>query len=259
MRWSRLDLDSKRGKITASAVIVLLLIMPALVGTYFIYVNPPRGIVEIDSGKDTYVSSSDTQEHAHEQTLRISNYSQDSDEYFEIGFFKFLYLPPPGGGGLVDALFSFHCGVVSGGEVELHIIDAEEQWDWFEADLINLTFSNMPSYEPVPFTTLAVNSNGSYLVPVFCPGGLTMEPSNGIIGFAVTAKQDTQIVIYSFEGEVENQPKLTMYITPGLMVRNPFVYYLHPFFVLPAVGGVALLLILFRRSKIQKDLRLLRD
>lgn len=247
MRWSRLDLDSKRGKIIASVVIVLLLIMPALVGTYFIYVNPPRGIVEIDSGEDT-------QEHAHEQTLRISNYSQDSDERFEIGFFKFLYMPPPGGGGLVDALFSFHCGVVSGDEVELHIIDTEALWDWFEVDPINLTFSSMPSYDPVPFTTLAINLNGSYLVPVFCPGGLTMEPSNGIIGFAVTAKQDTRIVIYSFEGQVENQPKLTMYVTLGLMVRNPFVYYLHPFFVIPAVGGVALLLILFRRSRVQKDL-----
>ena len=150
---------------------------------------------------------------------------------------------------MVDALFSFHCSVVSTGEIGLHIIDSDGLWDPFETDLDNLTYSSMPLYEPLPFTTLSVNSNGSYSVHIFGPGGLVQESFIGIIGFAITAKQDTRIVLYSFDGPVENRPKLTMIARAGLVVQNPFVYYLHPLFIMPALAGIVLMLIVFRRSK----------
>jgi len=251
IRWSKLGLNSKRVQVTASAVIVLLFLTPLLLGIYFIYVNSPRGTLELDSGEDTFVSSSYDQEHSHEQFLKISNYSQDHEDLSEVGFFKFVYVPPPGGGSLVDALFSFHCSVVSTGEVGLHIIDSDGLWDPFETDLDNLTYSSMPLYEPLPFTTLAVNSNGSYSVNIFGPGGLVQESLNGIsiIGFAITAKQDTRIELYSFDGPVENRPKLTMIVRAGLVVQNPFVYYLRPLFIMPVLAGIVLMLIVFRRSK----------
>jgi hypothetical protein len=125
-------------------VIVFLFLTPLLLGIYFIYINPPRGTVELDSGEDTFVSSSYEQEYSSEHFLRISNYSQGSEEISEVGFFEFFYIPPPGGGGLVDVLFSFHCGVVSMGEIGLHIIDADDFWDPFATDFDNLTYSSMP-------------------------------------------------------------------------------------------------------------------
>lgn len=248
MRWSKLDLSSKRVQITAGAVIVFLFLTPLLLGIYFIYINPPRGTVELDSGEDTFVSSSYEQEYSNEHFLRVSNYSQGSEEISEVGFFEFFYVPPPGGGGLVDVLFSFHCGVVSMGEIGLHIIDADDFWDPFATDFDNLTYSSMPPYEPVPFTTLPVNSNGSYSVRIFGPGGLAQEFLYGIVGFAITAKQDTRIVLDSFDGPVENRPKLTMFVRSGLIVQNPFVYYLHPLFIMPVLTGIVLMLTVIRRS-----------
>ena len=251
MRWSKLDLSSKRVQITASAVIVFFFLMPLLLGIYFIYINPPRGIVELNAGEDTFVSSSYEQEYSNEHFLRVSNYSQGSEVISEVGFFEFFYVPPPGGGDLVDALFSFHCSFVSIGEIGLHIIDSGVLWDPFETDLYNLTYSSIPPYEPVPFTTLTVNSNGTYSVRIFGPGGLTQETRYGIVGFAITAKQDTRIVIDSFEGAVENRPKLTMFVRAGLIVQNPFVYYLHPLFTIPVLAGIVLILIVIRRSTMQ--------
>jgi hypothetical protein len=240
MRWLKLDLSSRYTQVTAIAVILLLFLTPLLVGLYVIYVSPPRGIVEINSGEDTFVSSNNEQQHSQDQILRVSNYSQDSESISDVSFLKFIYVPPPGGGGLVDARFSFHCSVVSAGEIELHMVNATGLWSPFETDLDNLTYSSMPPYESVPFATLLVSSNGSKSIRIFRQGGLEHEPLNGIVGLAITSRQGTQILIDSFEGAIENRPKLTIIVRAGLIVENPFAYYLNPILILPVVAGIIL-------------------
>ena len=225
MRWLKLDLSSKHTQATAIVVIVLLLLAPLLFEFYIIFVNPPRAIIEINHGEDTFVSSNNQQEHSHDELLRASNYSQDSENIFEVCFLKFVYVPPPGGGGLVDARFSFHCSVVSAGEIDLHLVDSSGLWSPSKTDLDNLTYSNMPSYVPIPFASLLVNSNGSQSIRIFREGGIEHEPLSGIVGLAITAQQDTQILIDSFEGATENRPKLTMILRGGLLVLNPFLFY----------------------------------
>ena len=252
MRWLKLDLGSKYTQATAIAVILLLFLTPLLVGLYVIYVNPPRGIVEINSGEDTFVSSNSEQQHSQEQIIRVSNYSQDDESISDVIFLKFIYVPPPGGGGLVDARFIFHCSVVSAGEIELHMVNTSGLWSPFEIDLDNLTYSSMPPYESVPFATLLVSSNGSQSIRIFRQGGLEHEPMNGIVGLAITARQGTQILIDSFEGAAENRPKLTIAVTEGLLVRNPFLYYLNPFLIIPVVAGIILTLIVIGKLRNRK-------
>jgi hypothetical protein len=251
IRWLRLDLSSKRVQVVACTMIVLLFLTPLLLGFYVIHVNPPRGAAVLDSGEDTFVSTISGQDHSHEQFLRISNYSSDGENISETSFIAFYYTPPPSGGSLVDAIFKFHCGVVSAGEIDLHLIDSNSLSGSFETSLDNLTYSSMPSYEPVPFTALAINSNGSYSVRIFGSGGVTQEI--GIIGLAITAQQNTQIAIDSFDGPAENRPSLTMYVTLGLMVQDPLVYYLIPVDLVPVVVGVVLLLIMFRKLIMQRS------
>ena len=252
MRWLKLDLGSKYTQATAIAVILLLFLTPLLVGLYVIYVNPPRGIVEINSGEDTFVSSNSEQQHSQEQIIRVSNYSQDDESISDVIFLKFIYVPPPGGGGLVDARFIFHCSVVSAGEIELHMVNTSGLWSPFEIDLDNLTYSSMPPYESVPFATLLVSSNGSQSIRIFRQGGLEHEPMNGIVGLAITARQGTQILIDSFEGAAENRPKLTIAVTEGLLLRNPFLYYLNPFLIIPVVAGIILTLIVIGKLRNRK-------
>jgi hypothetical protein len=252
MRWLKLDLGSKYTQATAIAVILLLFLTPLLVGLYVIYVNPPRGIVEINSGEDTFVSSNSEQQHSQEQIIRVSNYSQDDESISDVIFLKFIYVPPPGGGGLVDARFIFHCSVVSAGEIELHMVNTSGLWSPFEIDLDNLTYSSMPPYESVPFATLLVSSNGSKSIRIFRQGGLEHEPLNGIVGLAITSRQGTQILIDSFEGAAENRPKLTIAVTEGLLLRNPFLYYLNPFLIIPVVAGIILTLIVIGKLRNRK-------
>jgi hypothetical protein len=39
-----------------------------------------------------------------------------------------------------------------------------------------------------------------------------------------------------------------MFVRAGLIVQNPFVYYLHPLFIMPVLAGIVLILIVIRRS-----------
>jgi hypothetical protein len=252
MQWLKPDWSSKQTQVTAFLVVVILLLTPLLLGFYFTYVYRPTGIVEIDSGEDTFVSSNNSQDHSQYQLLRVSNYSEDSESIFEVGFFKFVYVPPPAGGRLVDAHFIFHCSVVSSGQIELHIVDSNGLWSTHETDLDNLTYSTMPPYESVPFAALVVNSNGTYSIRIFRQGGIEQGDFIGIVGLAITAQQGTQILIDSFEGAVEDRPKLTMTSTVGILVRNPFLYYLNPFLIIPVAAGIILTLIVIGKLRHRK-------
>ncbi len=245
-----LDFSSRRIQVTSIAVIILLVLTPLFVGIYFIYLNPPRALVEINPGEDTFVSTIESEEHSHESFVRVSNYTLADEEIVEIGLYKFFYFPPPGGGGLTDAIFSFHCDVVTPGEIELHIMTSEGLWSLFETDLTNLTYSSIPLHQSIPVTRVNVDSNRTYSVSIFGSEGLEHEPSMGIIGIYVAAMHDTRIILDSFEAlEESHRPKLMMYMGIGILVQNPFVYYLQPVFLIPVLASLVIALYLIRQMK----------
>ncbi|MGY5852601.1 MAG: hypothetical protein RTU92_03455 [Candidatus Thorarchaeota archaeon] len=249
-----LKFNSKRIQITSITLIILLILTPLFVGAYFIYLNPPRGLVEIYSGEDTFVSTSDLEEHSQKPFIRVSNYTHADDEIVEIGLYKFIYIPPPGGGRLLEATLSFHCDVITPGEIEFHIVDSDGTWNLSETDLTNLTYSSIPPYLSIPVASLTVNSNRTYSVSIFDPERLELAPLPGIIGIAVTAKHDTRIVMDSFEGlEESHRPNLTMVMGIGILIMNPFVYYLNPFYALPMLAGILIVLSIYWKMKQPRD------
>ena len=247
------DWDSKAIQRVTLLVIVLLLFAPLFFGLYIIYVNPPLASVEY-GGEDTFVSSLDSSEHLTDPIIRISNYTDNGHEIVEIGFFAFDYVPLPGGGSVVDAYFSFSCSeVLSGGLVLFHSIENESLWSLFVTNLENLTYAIMPPYHSTPFTTIDVAANGTYTVKLSSPGGPAENLLSAVVVVVITAEQGVRLLLDSLESSVVSRvPRMVVYQTIGIMVRNPLVYYLHPLSLVPVLAAAILSKVLYQKVKAQK-------
>jgi len=249
------DWDSKAIQIVTLLVIVLLLFAPLFFGLYIIYVNPPLARGEY-GGEDTFVSSLDSSEHSTDPIIRISNYTDNGHETVEIGFFEFDYGPWPGGGSIIDVYFSFSCGeVLSGGLVLFHTIENKYLWSPFVTDLANLTYASMPSYHSTPFTTTDVAANGTYTIKLSSPGGPSENHLSAVVAVIVviTVEQGVRLLLDSFESSVESRrPRMIVYQTIGLMIRNPLVYYLHPLSLVPVLAAAILSKVLYQKVRARK-------
>ncbi len=247
------DWDSKAIQIATLLVIVLLLFAPLFLGLYIIYVNPPLARGEY-GGEDTFVSSLDPSGHSTDPIIRISNYTDNSHETVEIGFFEFDYTPWPGGGSIIDVYFSFSCDeVLSGGLVLFHTIENESLWSPFVTDLANLTYASMPSYHSTPFTTTDVTANGTYTVKLSSPGGPAENHLSAVVVVVITAEQGVRLLLDSLESSVVSRvPRMVVYQTIGLMVRNPLVYYLHPLSLVSVLAAAILTKVLYQKVRARK-------
>lgn len=246
------DWDSKAIQIVTLLVIVLLLYTPLFYGLYVIYVNPPLASGEY-GGEDTFVSSLDPSGHSSDPIIRISNYTDDGHETVEIGLLRFDYGPWPGGGSIIDVYFSFSCGeVFSGGLVLFHTIETEGLMSPFVI-LANLTYASMPSYHSTPFTTTDVAANGTYTVKLSSPGGPAENHLSAVVVVVITAEQGVRLLLDSFESSVESRrPRMIVYQTIGIMIRNPLVYYLHPLFLVPVLAAAILSKVLYQKVRARK-------
>ncbi len=247
------DWDSKAIQRVTLLAIVLLLFAPLFFGLYIIYVNPPLASVEY-GGEDTFVSSLDPSGHSTDPIIRISNYTDNGNEAVEIGFFEFDYIPPPGGGSVVDVYFSFSCDeVLAGGLVLFHTIENESLWSPFVTDLENLTYASMPSYHSTPFTTTDVAANGTYTVKLSSLDGPAENHLSAVVVVVITAEQGVRLLLDSLESSVVSRvPRMVVYQTIGIMVRNPLVYYLHPLSLVPILAAAILSKVLYQKVRARK-------
>ncbi len=246
------DWDSKAIQIVTLLVIVLLLFAPLFFGLYIVYVSPPLAKGEHD-GEDTFVSSLELGEHSTDSLIRVSNYTDDSNETIEIAYFKFDYVPWPGGGEVVAAYFSFCCEeVISEGLVRFHTLETEDPWNPFTTDFENITYANMPPYHTTPFATTTVMTNRTYTVSLSMPGG-PAEDLHSVVGFAVTSEQEVRLLLDSSEASVEScRPRMIVYVTFGLMVKNPWIYYGNPLFLVPVLAAIILSKVLYQKVRARK-------
>lgn len=247
---SKINWESKGVRITMVLVVMFLFLTPLLYGYYIIYVNPPLANGEY-GGEDTFVSSIDSGAHSAESHIRISNYTEGGNETIEIGLFEFDYTPWPGGGSLVEVEFDFTCNeVISGGSIQFHSIDVEGVWSYSVSDFDNLTYVNMPSYHSTPFTSVEITTNGTYVISLLVLGGPFETLYARVLGIAITAEQGTQIVLDSFEvPAVSDRPRMIVYMTIGIMVMNPWIYYLTPLSIVMVFTAIVLSMFLYYKIR----------
>ncbi len=247
---SKINWESKRTHVTIMLVVVFLLLTPLLFGYYIIYVNPPLASGEY-GGEDTFVSSVNPRTHSIELFIRISNYTEGGNETIEIGLFEFDYKPWPGGGALIEVIFSFTCNeVISGGPIRFHAIDTEGVWNYSVTDFDDLTYANMPPYHTAPFTTLDISTTGNYVISILVPDGPFETLYAGTLGIAITAEHGTQIVLDSFEASTESdRPSMIVHQTVGIMVMNPWFYYLTPLSIVTVLTATILSMFLYYKIR----------
>jgi hypothetical protein len=230
-------------------LVIILLLAPLFFGLYFTILSPPRGRADYD-GVDTYVSSTDSNDHSSESFVRISNISTGGNVTFEIAYLGFDYMPAPAGGPFTEIYLNFYCSnVESGGTIRLHAIDPDDPWAKFEPDFTNMTYENRPLYEAIPFLDQGIQTNESYSIMIPFDEYQDWNFLSGFVGIAITAEPGVRLTLDSFESVIESRrPKLVIYFIPGIWIRNPWIYYSHPIFLWMPLLGIFITVIAYQRK-----------
>ncbi|MHA2386381.1 MAG: hypothetical protein ACXAEE_09255 [Candidatus Thorarchaeota archaeon] len=244
---SRIDWSSWRTRSAIVAFAVILLLLPALwCSVYYTFYlqTPPMGRGDIDILADTFVSTEDDIDYSTETIIRVSNISDGEDETIEIAFIEFEMTIPPAGSYLADLVFEFHCTEVPvEGFLRFHKCDS------FRLES-NVTYENMPEFDPLPFTNITLTQNSTYTISLHEEGGYIHWLSHSGL-FAITADRGTQITIHSSDAEPRFQPQIDFYTPFGLWI-NPAEYpqlcYAHPLAWISVLSAVVLLSLMCVKS-----------
>jgi hypothetical protein len=231
-------------------LVILLLLAPLFFGLYFTIISPPIARADY-GGVDTYVSSTDSNDHSSDSLVRISNISTGDDVTVDIAFIGFKYMPHPGGGPITDIYLNFYCNSVQpGGIIGLHIVNQNDPWADYDTDFSNMTYEDRPMYEPTPFLEQVILTNGSYSIRFPFDEYQEWDLLNDFLGIAITAEPGVRLKLDSFESVIDlRRPKLIVYDISGIAVRNPWIYYSHPIFLWMPLLGVFIVAIAYERKR----------